>query len=166
MRRYFPVWRAAFALRFDPSFLPGFRFLRVVLLSVGLLAALTVAAAAHGASIGFNGYVPARGAASLYIEKDHLVVLGATAGTRLHAVNSTKTASRLSYVVFDDASNTVAGGTDLVRLVPPGERIATIVAFPLGNGSTQRFRLCARHEHVSAKPSSYKCFPLVVTRLD
>lgn len=123
-------------------------------------------AVAHGASISFNGYVPARGAASLYIEKDRLVAFGAEAGVRLHAVNSTGMESRLSYVVFDDASNTVAGGSDMVRLVPPGERIATIVPFPLGNGSTQRFRLCAKHEHVSAKPSSYKCFPLVVTRLD
>lgn len=166
MPGYSAVGQAASARRYDPSFPLALRWAPAALLSLGLLVAQTMVAVAHGASIDFKGYVPARGAASVYIGKDQLVAFGATAGIRLHAVNSTRMESRLSYVVFDDASNTVAGGMDLVRLVPPGERIATIVAFPLGNGGTQRFRLCAKHEHMSAKPSPYKCFPLVVTRLD
>lgn len=163
---YLPVRRMAFAPSFDPSFHIAVRWFAAVLLGLGLMAGQTSVATAHGASVSFNGYVPARKAGSLYIESDRLVAFGAMAGIRLHAVNSTAAESRLSYVVFDDASNAVAGGEDWGHLVPPGDRITTIVVFPLGNESTQRFRLCARQQQGLEKTSPSKCFPVVVTRVN
>ena len=124
------------------------------------------AANASNASVVFSGYVPERGQGSFHIEQEQLVAFGATGGVRLHAANPTRSAARLTYVVLDGSNNIIAGGQGPAYLVPPGQRLETIVDFPLESESLQRFRLCAVQEYAASSGSSSKCFQLSVTRLD
>ena len=124
------------------------------------------AANASNASVVFSGYVPERGQGSFHIEQEQLVAFGATGGVRLHAANPTRSAARLTYVVLDGSNNIIAGGQGRAYLVPPGQRLETIVAFPLESESLQRFRLCAVQEYAASSGSSSKYFQLSVTRLD